>query len=234
MPLLLTSGTNGIWECCSSQFNMLLKVHSCGQANMLQGKPSCLSPCSQNDQHVISCRYQKSELNKRPQRSSKRKTKMSSKGSTWIGSDSQSKGVAGAKVLMGFQLHTKAVFDSSWPEDSKKEKTVIYFLSLRWKCSRALLLETGQVNGATERSTVLAFISPPSFDFRHSSVLLQLSLLIRKDSGPASDVKWQWRTLLLGCCWPKALSQPYISPQPSGDSEENLVTRNLPNNALET
>lgn len=35
------------------------------------------------------------------------------KGSTWIGSDSQGKGVPGAKVLMGFQLHTKALFDSS-------------------------------------------------------------------------------------------------------------------------
>lgn len=50
-------------------------------------------------------------------------------------------------------------------------------------------METRQVNGATERSTVLALISRLSFDFRHSSVLLQLSLLIRKDSGPASHVK---------------------------------------------
>lgn len=50
-------------------------------------------------------------------------------------------------------------------------------------------METGQVNGATQRSTVLAFISPPSFDSRCSSVLLQLSLFIRKDSGSASDVK---------------------------------------------
>lgn len=157
------------------------------------------------------------------------------KGSTWIGSDSQGKGVPGAKVLMSFQLHTKAAFDSSWPEASQKKKTAIDFLPAVkvvaelywWKPGKVIMLQRGQQ---------FWLLFHPKFWFQ-TQFSVATALSVDKKGLRASQ--WCQVNTEGHCYWTAAglrlcPSSIISHHNPAVTLRTNLLTRNLPNNALKT
>lgn len=114
------------WECCSRQNSILLKVHSWEHmasdlSGTLQEKLSCLSPWSQTDLPVESCKYQKLELSKRPQKTVQKKDKAVFPWAA-LGSDCQSKDAPGTKVLRAPNSMQKLCLASPDPKTAKRTK----------------------------------------------------------------------------------------------------------------
>lgn len=203
---------------------------------MLQEKPSCLAPCSQNDQHAASCRYQKSELNKRPQKLSKRKTK--------IGSDldrirqPRQRSCLCPRCKSPYRLSTpyksciwlpltwrqqKEQNSNRFPLTVVKAVAELYW----WRLGKLMVLQRGQQFWLLFHLQVLI---PDTIQCCYSSLCSSERTQGQQWYQVNTEGHCSWAAAGLRLCPSSVISHH----NPVVTLRKNLFTRNLPNNALET